>query len=208
MRQPGRRSERDGNLAGKPAITASAGGDRRLFFVPVSCRSAAHERSPAARPPRPDEQMEHAVVEAFTRLRKRSETALQALRLIHAGTPAPARGALLAVETLLAESLGLNVAFCHLRGEHDRARAALEIEKAMQRGVSEALQRPAAVAERSGRVARRRKKLPGTGCGECPGRSFRVHIRRPATLSPPQTRGCSNDCSGTANLRGRRGGDK
>lgn len=93
--------------------------------------------------PPPAEQVEHAVAEGFRNLREHSETALQALRLINAATPAPARGALLAVESLLAESLGLNVAFCHLRGEHDRARGALEIEKAMQRAVSEALQRQA-----------------------------------------------------------------
>jgi hypothetical protein len=46
------------------------------------------------------------------------------------------------METLLTESLGLSVSFYHLRGEHDRARGVLEIEKAMQRGISEALQRP------------------------------------------------------------------
>ena len=98
-------------------------------------------RQPA---PSSAEQIEQSVVEGFTRLREHGETALQALRLINAGTPAPARGALLALEALLAESLGMNVAFCHLRGEHDRARGLLEVEKAMQRGLTEALKRPAA----------------------------------------------------------------
>lgn len=97
-------------------------------------------RQPA---PSSTEQIEQSVVEALTRLREHGETTLQALRLVNAGTPAAARGALLALEILLAESLGMNVAFCHLRGEHDRARGVLEIEKAMQRGVTEALKRPA-----------------------------------------------------------------
>jgi hypothetical protein len=115
-----------------------------LFSVACPLPPEVLMSDPQHSAPPSDEQMEHAVAIAFTRLREHGETVLQALRLINVTTPAPARGALLAVETLLAESLGLNVLFCHLRGEHDRARGLVEIETAMQRGVSEALQRPAA----------------------------------------------------------------
>jgi len=96
----------------------------------------------SARPAPPSsDQIELAVEEGLAQVEANAEVVLQALRMLENETPAGARGALLALETLAAGALGLSVWFCHLRGEHGRARALVDIETSVQRALSEALER-------------------------------------------------------------------
>ena len=87
-------------------------------------------------------QTERAIAAAPERIRVSADTTLQALRLLREHLPAvgPVRGALLAIEETLAESLQLNVWLMHARREHDRAAELVDVSRRVQRALTDMLE--------------------------------------------------------------------
>ena len=87
-------------------------------------------------------QTERAIAAASDRIRVSADTTVQALRMLRDHLPAvgPIRGALLAIEETLAESLQLNTWLMHARGDHERAAELVDVSRRVQRALTDMLE--------------------------------------------------------------------